>query len=59
MQVGNLRNNERSIHFAPLICECCAAQTMRRMLSTNRFGRISSRPAALLRKMPAEPHGTI
>lgn len=37
MQVGDVRNDERSIHFAPLIRECCAAQTMRKMPSTNRI----------------------
>lgn len=37
MQVGNLRNDERSIHFAPLICKCCAAQNDERNASTTRF----------------------
>jgi hypothetical protein len=58
MQVGYLRNDKRSIHFAPLIANAASPKRLREMPSTKRFG-INRDARACLRPMRAETHGTI
>jgi hypothetical protein len=36
-------NNKRSIHLAPLVYKCCAAQKIREMPSPIRFSPVSTR----------------
>ena len=60
MQIGDLRNNERSMHFAPLIANAAPPKRSEKMPFDEQFEvGINRIAAALLRSIPSDPHGTI